>query len=118
MLEQVFGNRQVVDARHRLDRSAGGDPAVEGHGVRGRTPAAQRLLRQLQAAFLIPAAAQVPLLPQELQVLVDGAVGPVTEAAADLQVSGRDAPALVELANEVEYLLLALGQEIVHGCSC
>ena len=117
-LEQVLRYRQVVDARHCLDRPAGGDPAVEGNGVRRRTPAAQRLLRQLQAALLVPAAAQVALLPQELQVFVDGAVGPIAETAADLQVGGSDTPHLVELADEVENLLLALGQEVVHRRSC
>ena len=112
--QQVLRHRQVVDAGHRLDRLAGRDPAVEGHGIRCRTAGTERLLGQLKAALLIPAAPQVFLLPQQLQVLVDGAVGAVTEAAPDLQVGGRHAAHRNELAHEVENLFLPLGQEVVH----
>ena len=112
--EQVLGDGQVVYAGHRLDRLSGRDPAVEGNGERRRTTGTERLLGQLEAALLVPAAPKVALLPQQLEVLVDGAVGAVAEPAPDLQVRGRYTPHGNELAHEVENLLLPLGQEVIH----
>ena len=47
-------------------------------------------------------------------MLVDGAVGAVTEPATDLQMGWRDTSEGNELGHEVENLFLPLGQEVFH----
>src|SRR4029077_17900630 len=93
----------------RLDGAAGGDPAEEGEVALARLVAGVRP-DQLDAPLLVPVPLQAPLLLQQLQMFVGGAVRGEPELLADLPVRGSDAALPAVPLDILQDLFLALGE--------